>query len=121
MHESPSSSQLLSAVAAFLTDVASPNLTGHAQFSARVSANALALVARELAGRGGADADAMRLYGDLLGQPADTDLASLESQLCAAIASDTMTAQTQKLLSALRHVTTAQVMIDQPTYSGLKP
>jgi hypothetical protein len=121
MLESPSSSQLLTAVAAFLTDVAGPSLSGHAQFSARVSANALALVGRELAGRGAADATAARLYADLLGQPADTDLAALESQLCAAIASGAMTAQTPNLLAALRHVATTQLMIDQPTYSGLKP
>jgi hypothetical protein len=118
LHESPSSSQLLSAVSAFLTDVAMPQLVGHAQFSARVSANALSLVARELDGREAMDSQAASLYASLLGQNS-RDLATLEAELCKAIAIGDMSATTPGLLAALRAVTVAQLAIDQPNYSGL--
>jgi hypothetical protein len=120
MHESPSSAQLVGAVMAFLTDVAIPSLSGHAQFSARVSANALALVSRELEGRARMDEAAVRLYTDLLGQSTTTDLATLEKALCDAIAAGELTPQSPGLMAALREVATAQLAIDQPNYSGLK-
>jgi Domain of unknown function (DUF6285) len=119
MHDSPSSTQLLTAVTDFLLTVAVPGLSGHAQFSARISANALALVKRELEGRSVADARAVQLYADLLHEGHDRDLAALEQQLCADIATGHLTMSTQGLLSALREVTSAQLAIDQPSYSGL--
>lgn len=121
MHESPSSAELVKAVMAFLTDVAMPNLSGHAQFSARVSANALALVARELEQRAALDAKSVQLYGNLLGMPEAEDLSELERQLCDAIASGNMTKDTPELLAILRTVTQSQLSIDQPNYSGLTP
>jgi hypothetical protein len=119
MHESPSSAQLLDAVIAFLTDTATPALTGHAQFHARVSANALALVARELNQRQAADARATELYAALLAQK-DQSLSELEAALCTAIRTGQMTAATPNLLPSLREVATAQLAIDQPHYSGLQ-
>ena len=118
MHESPSSHQLLEAVIAFLTDVATPQLTGHAAFHARVSANALALVARELQQRAEADARATVLYAQLLNQSGGS-LADLEAHLCHAIRTGTLTPTTPRLLASLRAVASDQLAIDQPTYSGL--
>jgi Domain of unknown function (DUF6285) len=120
MHESPSSAQLVDGVIAFLTNVAIPNLTGHAQFSARISANALALVVRELEGRTAMDATAVALYSGLLDQSSTSDLAMLENALCDAIVAGNLTLETPGLLSALREVAAAQLTIDQPNYSGLK-
>jgi hypothetical protein len=120
MHESPSSAQLVRAVMAFLTDVAMPNLSGHAQFTARVSANALALVLREMDGRAGMDKQAADLYAGLLGDTKTTDLATLEKALCDAISAGQITNETPGLLPALRTVATAQLAIDQPTYNGIK-
>jgi hypothetical protein len=119
MHESPSSAQLLQAVITFLNDVATPNLTGHAAFHARVSANALALVARELEQREMADARAVELYRALLVEN-DHDLKSLEASLCAAIQNGDLGINTPHLLASLRDIAIAQLAIDQPTYSGLK-
>jgi hypothetical protein len=118
MHNSPSTDQLLQAVISFLNEVATPQLTGHAQFHARVSANALALVARDHALRGPSDAQAIALYQTLLQSDID-DLASLEAMLCRAISDTRVTSETPHLLTSLRSVTVAQLAIDQPHYSGL--
>ncbi len=119
MHESPSSQQLLSAVITFLTDVATPQLSGHAAFHARVSANGLALVARETALRDSSDARALELYSALLGQE-HVDLKSAQAALCGAIRAGDIDVDTPNLLASLREVATAQLAIDQPNYSGLK-
>jgi Domain of unknown function (DUF6285) len=121
MHESPSAAQLLQAVIAFLNDVATPALSGHAQFHARVSANALALVARELVQREAADHHAASLYSALLAQsdPDPSSLSDLEAALCEAIRTGKIDHKTPHLLASLRDVAKAQLAIDQPTYSGL--
>jgi hypothetical protein len=118
MHESPSSAQLLQAVITFLNEVATPQLTGHAAFHARVSANALALVARELAQREAGDARAVELYQALLAND-NGNLQSLEAALCTAIRNGDMDTNTPHLLTSLREIASAQLTIDQPTYSGL--
>jgi hypothetical protein len=118
MHESPSSTELIAAVRLFLTDVAMPNLTGHAAFSARVAANALALVERDLAGRGGVEARQSALYAALLGADAGGDLGDLEARLCEAIQTGDLGLETPALLPALREIAQAQLLIDQPNYSG---
>jgi Domain of unknown function (DUF6285) len=119
MHESPSSPELLRAVMTFLTEVATPQLTGHAQFHARFSANALALVLRELETRDASDARARSLYGALLGTE-NRDLATLEADLCQAIRDDDIDMNSANLLASLREVAVGQLTIDQPNYSGLK-
>jgi Domain of unknown function (DUF6285) len=122
MHESPSSAQLLQAVIAFLNTVVTPKLSGHDQFHARVSANALALVAREIEHRQAADASATTLYCTLLDHDLNEtpDLAALEAKLCDAIRNGQMDHETPHLLASLRRVARAQLAIDQPNYSGLK-
>jgi L-serine deaminase len=117
MHESPSSAQLVAAVRTFLTDVAMPSLSGHTQFSARVAANALALVERELASRSDMDARACELYSALLNSD-DDDLTALEAKLCIAIVGGEIGITTPNLLSSLQEIALAQLSIDQPTYSG---
>jgi Domain of unknown function (DUF6285) len=120
MHESPSSAQLLQAVVTFLTDVATPQLTGHAAFHARVSANALALVARELEQREAADGRAVELYQAVLSDDT-SELKDLEAALCTAIRNGDLNTNTPHLLATLREIASAQLAIDQPTYSGLTP
>ena len=117
MHESPSADQLLQAVITFLNDVATPQLTGHAAFHARVSANALALVARELEQRAQGDERAIELYCAFV--PPNNNLPSLEAALCEAIRAGDFSIDTPHLLASLRVVALAQLAIDQPNYSGL--
>ena len=105
----------------------------------RVSTNALALVARELALREGADRRATELYRALLvgleASPAgvlgsksaekidhdavSNDLEDIEAALCTAIRDRRINANTPLLLASLREVAEAQLAIDQPNYSGL--
>jgi hypothetical protein len=118
MHESPSSAQLLQAVITFLSDVATPQLTGHAAFHARVSANALALVARELAQREESDGRALALYRAILADET-SNFRDLEAALCTAIREGNIGVDTPNLLASLREIATSQLAIDQPNYSGL--
>lgn len=122
MHESPSSAQLLQAVITFLNDVVTPKLSGHDQFHARVSANALSVVAREIQHRQASDARATALYRALLDAKdgEGTDLASLEANLCNTIRNGQLDHNTPHLLASLRQVASDQLAIDQPNYSGLK-
>jgi hypothetical protein len=119
MHNSPSTEELIASVMTFLTEVAVPQLTGHAQFHARVSANALALVARDLAARTRQESDSIARYQALL-KSDESELSVLEQSLCEHIRSNAFDVKTPGLLDALRAIASAQLRVDQPTYSGLK-
>lgn len=120
MHEAPSSEELLGSVIGFLNHIAAPQLSGQAAFHARVAANALALVEREMAQRPAADTRARSLFAALLDDDAST-LDALIGQVCAQIRSGALAFDNPALLAALREITSAQLAIDQPTYSGLNP
>src|ERR1043165_7244923 len=57
MQDPPTVVELIEATAAFLREVAVPQLSGHAAFHARVAANALDVVKRELELRPAAERD----------------------------------------------------------------
>ncbi|WP_395776746.1 DUF6285 domain-containing protein [Aquidulcibacter sp.] len=120
MHEAPSSEELLGSVIGFLNQVAAPQLSGQAAFHARVAANALALVEREMAQRPTADTRARALFAALLNDEAST-LEALNGQVCAQIRSGDLACDNPSLLATLREITSAQLAIDQPSYSGLNP
>ncbi len=120
MHEAPSSEELLGSVIGFLNQVAAPQLSGQAAFHARVAANALALIEREMAHKPAADARAQALYAALLAD-LTSPLEALNQQICAQIRDGCLSYKDPALLAALREVTLAQLAIDQPTYSGLLP
>jgi hypothetical protein len=122
MHESPSIEELLQGVSAFLEQLAGPDLADQkiqavTQFQARVSANALALISREIAAKPAADARALTLYRDLLNNNEGT-LQELEARLCEAIARGYLDTNTPGLLQSLRVVAGAQLDVDQPKYRG---
>jgi hypothetical protein len=120
MQDSPSADELLDAVARFLSDVAAPQLPGQAGFHARVAANAVALVRRELALRGPAEAREHAALSALLGPDPGSDAGDLTGRLCAALAAGQLDETSPGLLDTLRTITVDQVQIDQPGYSGLK-
>ncbi len=119
MHDDPSISELLHGVIDFLATVAGPQLTGHAQFHARVSANALALIDRDISDRAGNEAHAILAYRALL-QTDQNKLASLETLVCDKIRSGELDINSPNLLTTLRQICRNQVVVDQPSYSGLK-
>ena len=118
MMDQPSAAELVQAVRLFLETKAIPELTGHTAFHARVAANALAIVARELEqGPAAANAELSGLRA-LLGQ--DGDMRALNALLCTRIKSGEIALDDPQLVSHLRQTTLSKVQIDQPNYSGLK-
>ena len=118
MMDQPSILELVNAVRSFLETKAMPELKGHTAFHARVAANALGIVSRELEfGPKAAEAEAARL-ATLLER--DGTLEELNRALCKAIRSGTMGIASPELARHLENTTLAKVAIDQPSYSGLK-
>jgi hypothetical protein len=118
MQDAPTKIELLEAVRLFLEEKAIPELSGHTAFHARVAANALAIVERELSEGPIAVAGELARLKDLLG--ADGTVEELNGSLAQAIREGTITLETPGLADHLWQTTLDKVAIDQPRYSGLK-
>jgi len=118
MMDQPSMLELVSAVRDFIEQRAMPELKGHTAFHARVAANALGIVARELEqGSTSAEVERKRLAA-LLGH--DGALMDLNRELCKAIRDGGIGLETPGLAEHLALTTRDKVAIDQPNYDGLK-
>jgi hypothetical protein len=116
MREQPSAAALLQAVSGFLRNGAIPHLTGQPAFHARVAANVLDIVARELQQGAAAEAGELeRLRALLL---ADGDPDTLNRELCERIAAGEITLDTPGLAAHLWRSTLDGVAIDQPAYAA---
>ena len=118
MHDKPSAAQLVAAVRDFLEKVAQPELRGHSAFHARVAANALAIVERELALGSEQDAAERERLRALLGR--DGELEAQNRELCRAIRAGEIALDAPGLLDHLRATTLAKLAVDQPGYSGYR-
>jgi hypothetical protein len=118
VHDKPSAAQLVAAVRDFLEKVAQPELRGHSAFHARVAANALAIVERELALGSEQDAAERERLRALLGR--DGELEAQNRELCRAIRAGEITLDAPGLLDHLRATTLAKLAVDQPGYSGYR-
>ncbi|HET9447412.1 MAG TPA: DUF6285 domain-containing protein [Steroidobacteraceae bacterium] len=118
MQDPPTAAELLEAAAAFLREVAVPQLSGHASFHARVAANALDIVKREIELRPAAERDEHARLTALLGT--DGSLEELNCLLSRRIASGDVSLQTPGLAEHLWATTLAKVAIDQPTYASYR-
>ena len=116
MQDEPSPAEILAAVAAFLRDVVIPEATPHTGFQARVAANAVDLVARQIALAPAAEAAEHDRLCALLGR--DGTLADLNAALAAALAAGGMSAGDPGVSAHLRATTLAKLAVDQPNYSG---
>ena len=115
MREQPSAAELIDAVAEFITRDLAPTLTGRLAFHARVAANVLAIVKRELTLGLDADrADAARLAA-LLG--IEGTPAALTEDLCRRIAAGEIAADDPALIEHLWATTLATLAVDQPGYA----
>lgn len=115
MREQPTAAELIDAVAEFIARDVAPTLTGRLAFHARVAANVLAIVRRELAEGPAADrADAARLAA-LLGH--DGDPAALTEELCRRIEAGEIAADDPALIDHLWATTIATLAVDQPGYA----
>ena len=118
MMDQPSMQELVVAVRDFLEQRAMPELKGHTAFHARVAANALSIVARELEmGAVSGESEQARLAA-LLGH--DGELIVLNRELCAAIRAGKIDLDTPGFAEHLTVTTRDKVGIDQPNYGGLK-
>jgi hypothetical protein len=118
MQDQPSAIEIITAVAAFLREHAMPQLQGHTAFHARVAANALDIVRRELeiAPQAGA-AEHARLRA-LLG--VDGTLADLNALLCEKLEAGALTLESPGVADHLWQVTLTKLAIDQPAYSAYR-
>lgn len=116
MQDSPTALELVQAAHGFLEEKAMVELKGHSAFHARVAANVLAIVARELElGPQAAEEEKLRLVA-LLGH--DGSLEALNQDLCAEIREGRVGLGTEGLVDHLRKTTLAKVSIDQPKYKA---
>ena len=118
MMDQPSVRELVEAVRDFLEQKAMPELKGHTAFHARVAANALSIVARELEKGPQSASDEIARLAKLLGH--DGTLEELNRELCKRIREGAFTLETPGLAEHLTITTREKVAIDQPNYSGLK-
>lgn len=118
MMDQPSIKELVDVVREFLEKRAMPELKGHTAFHARVAANALGIVSRELAlGPKSVAEERARLVA-LLGK--DGTLEELNRELCLRIREGTLAIEAPELVDHLTRMTREKVAIDQPNYAGLK-
>jgi voltage-gated potassium channel Kch len=118
MQEEPGPVEILASVSAFLRDVAVPELSGHASFTARVAANAVDLVAREIALRGAADAGEKARLERLLGETGPLDV--LNRRLAEAIRAGRFADDDPALIDHLMQTTMDKLAIDQPAYASYR-
>ena len=114
MIDHPRSEELVEAVARWIDSVR-PGLPPRDAFLARVAANALGVVRRELIAGPAAAAAARARLADLLGH--EGSIAELNAELCARLRTGSMDRDTPGLLAALRANITDQIAIDQPSYA----
>jgi hypothetical protein len=109
----PKTEELVQSVALWIEQIR-PQLDPRNAFLARVAANALGAVGRELTQGPAAEAEARTQMAQLLGR--DGAFTELNAELCARIRSGEMDVETPGLLPALHALATNQLAIDQPTY-----
>ena len=114
MIEHPKAEELAEAVARWIDSVR-PQLNPRDAFLARVAANALGVVRRELIQGPAAEAGAVERLSALLGR--EGSLPELNADLCARLREGSMDRDTPGLLAALKANITEQIAIDQPNYA----
>jgi len=109
----PRTEELVESVALWIEQIR-PTLDPRNAFLARVAANALATVRREITDGPAAEAEAVARMARVLGH--DGTHAELNAELCARIRAGEFTVETPGLLTALSVMAKDQIAIDQPNY-----
>jgi hypothetical protein len=118
MQDRPTPAEVIGAVAAFLKTTVAAQTTGATSFQARVAANALEMMKRELDLSPAEDAaEHARLKG-LLG--IDGSLFDLNAELSRRIAAGEIEAASADLIEHLWATTMAKLAVDQPTYASYR-
>jgi hypothetical protein len=119
MQDEPTPAEILESVVTFLREVVASKLPSREAFDARVAANALELVRRQIsfdATTAGRDAVTRQRLVQLLGQEGSLD--ELNRALCARIASGELDLSNQQLMDHLWTTTLEKVAVDQPSYAS---
>ena len=111
----PRTEELVESVRLWIDEIR-PTLDPRNAFLARVAANAMATVYRELTEGPSAEAGAISGMAGVLGH--EGTYAELNSELCARIRSGELTVETPGLLTALHIMARDQIAIDQPSYKA---
>ncbi|HEY1926335.1 MAG TPA: DUF6285 domain-containing protein [Caulobacteraceae bacterium] len=118
MYDPPTPPEILAAVARFLKEEVAPATTGHLSFQARVAANALEMMRRQLELGPGEDAAECERLKALLGM--DGDLLALTAELSRRIAAGEVDLSTPGLANHLWASALAKMAVDQPTYAAYR-
>jgi hypothetical protein len=118
MQDQPTPSEVIGAVAQFLKTVVAAETTGATSFQARVAANALEMMKRELDLAPAEDAAELARLTALLGE--DGTLAELNQTLAEKIAAGDLDLTTPGLKDHLWATTLAKLAVDQPTYAAYR-
>jgi hypothetical protein len=118
MQDQPTPSEVIGAVAQFLKTVVAAETTGATSFQARVAANALEMMKRELDLAPTEDAAELTRLKALLGE--DGSLLELNQRLADQIAAGALDLSTPGLKEHLWATTLAKLAVDQPTYAAYR-
>lgn len=118
MQDQPTAVELLEIVAQFIRDEVVPQLSAHSAFNARVAANAIDIVRRELMLSPRANGLEVERLEALLGETGD--LETLNRRLCARIAAGEIGLSTPGLADHLWQTTLDKLAIDQPNYAAYR-
>ncbi len=118
MQDQPTPSEVIGAVAAFLKTVVAAETIGATSFQARVAANALEMMRRQLDLAPAADTAEHQRLNALLGH--DGELLELNAELSRRIAAGEMDLATPGLSDHLWATTLAKLAVDQPTYAAYR-
>ncbi len=115
MAEQIEAQALIEAVAQFIGEIEG-RLSGREAFHAKVAANALGIVARELAQQ--PRVAEVAALSEFLGHAAGVD--ALRAEICGRLRGGQLTPETPGLLDALLAATLAKVAVDNPRYSTFR-
>ncbi|CAN5362241.1 DUF6285 domain-containing protein [soil metagenome] len=116
MQDLPETRDILQAVAAWIRDEALPQLPSHAAFQARVAANALDLVRRELCRPEAVHIDEVARLERLTGQTGSISV--MTETLSARLRDGSFNIETPGLIDHLWATTLDKMAVDQPAYAA---
>jgi hypothetical protein len=118
MQDQPTPSEVIGAVAAFLKTIVADQTTGATSFQARVAANALEMMRRQLDLAPAADAAEHERLRAIL--KTDGTLADLNAVLARRIETGELDLSSPGLADHLWATTMAKLAVDQPTYAAYR-
>ena len=118
MLDQPRGADILAAVSRLLRETLMPRLPGEVAFQARVAANAIDLVAREITFGETVEGDALRRLRVLVNR--DGTLKELETELSARIRRGELDLQSPGVAEHLWQTTLDKMKIDQPAYASYR-